>query len=593
MPDDNKKQNVFSKLRSFFNIGITKDKKKEPRPAKVNKKTGEKRTVHFPTDMEKFYKYWLNDCHDTAQTIKDRFERYDDMEYMVYNDSVISMAAEMYADEATQAESQNQMIVCEAEDDGVESYINKYIEKLGFSVDVVKEIIRNMVIYGDHFNVNAVHPEKGITEITPVDVHSVTERVEFNLLNEQKKMYMKQANIIGSQFDRMKSIVQTISDEDSKAKKEGTDYIKLFQNYLFGFQMEGGFYLPPWAVSHFRLFSSHSEFAPYGRPLFIHALSPFRQLKASMNLMALSRASNIPKEIFNVQTEENMNAIEKWKAVDEAYDQYNNLGLSSTVKNDMGVGTQIWLADGVLDFDTKSPNISLDEIADVEMLRDNMIIATRIPKGYLIVDRASFGTSGQALLQQFKPFGRAVFTLQSAFLKELTHLIKLHFLITGKFEGEKTNFELSMNFPVTEETNDRISTKNDTLRLASDVVRGITDAIGTRDGLPPEVVKGIFKKLTFLDDEDVEDWLNNATQTQEESVNNDKKYWENNKDKFKSRITDQLIKSTWIRTKKKHKMTEGVSNKRHYITSWNHEKQYENIYNLFKKTQEGQLQEDK
>ena len=57
-------------------------------------------------------------------------------------------------------------------------------------------------------------------------------------------------------------------------------------------------YLPPWNVPHFRRFSTKSEFYPFGRPLFINCIAPFRQLQASKNLMALARAAKFPKEHF-------------------------------------------------------------------------------------------------------------------------------------------------------------------------------------------------------------------------------------------------------------------------------------------------------
>jgi len=591
-----KSQSIWSKLRGYFNIGVKHTKNtSEVIPVDVDTKTKIKTEVSFPSDLQKFYDFWLNECHDNTETLKNRFDRYDDLDYMVYNDTVISMAVEMYADEATQADSQSQVIKCDAEDDKVESYIIDFLERIGYTVDVIKEIIRNMVQYGDGFCVNSLDEKKGFTDTSPIDVRSVKDRIEFSLLHEQRKWFTKQARVMAKSDLRMKSLLDVLADKELSAKKSG-DYSKLYKPYLFGFRLEGDLYVPPWSISHFRLYSSDSEFYPYGRPLFIHNISPFRQLKAAKNLMAFARMANIPKEIFSIKTGDTMTQAERWTAIDAFIEQYNNLGLTSTVKNDMGVGSRIYLPQELADFNVLTPNIDLDSIADIELLRDDMILGTRIPKGYLIVDSGGWGASGQALLQQFKPFGRAVFTLQSTFLKEITHLIKMHFMVAGLFDGENTNFELSMNFPVTEESKDRIDLKNDTFRLATDIISGIADSLGLQDGLPSDVVKSIFKSLSFLDDESIETWINKSSQindTQNNPLINDnpEQYEENSKSKINTRLNEQIIKSAYIRARKKNRINEGVRDNRHYVASWSKNKHYEDIYNLFKLSQREELKD--
>ena len=171
--------------------------------------------------------------------------------------------------------------------------------------------------------------------------------------------------------------------------------------------------------------------------------------------MGLARPMAFPKSVFAVDTSEEMTASEKWEAVNEARQEYSNLGKSNKSKEQFALGEEVWLPKDLIDFDSIKTDINMDEIGDIELLRDNLIMGTSIPKGYLIVDQGGWGVSNQSLLQQSKPFARASFRIQSEILDRLSFLAKLHFMITGKFDGEFTEFELTMNFPVVEEAEDR------------------------------------------------------------------------------------------------------------------------------------------
>ena len=60
-------------------------------------------------------------------------------------------------------------------------------------------------------------------------------------------------------------------------------------------------------------------------------------------------------------------------------------------------------------------------------------------------------------------------------------------------------FELALPFPVIEESQDRVRMKNDTLRLANDIITNLQNALGLDRGesIPSEVVKDIFGKISF------------------------------------------------------------------------------------------------
>jgi hypothetical protein len=361
---------------------------------------------------------------------------------------------------------------------------------------------------------------------------------------------------------------------------EAKDYSQFFKKFLFGYWLSDKLYLPPWNVSHFRIYTTISEFAPYGRPLMINSLAPFRQLQAGKNLMALARATNFPIKKFEVEVDEHMDQADKWEAINEIKEDYHNLGYNKTDNEQFAMGGEIWVPSGLVSFEQIETRLDLDAIADIEMLRDDLIMGTDIPKGYLIVDRASFGTSGQSLLRQHKPFARAVYKIQTAMMEEISHLIRMQFLVSGDYDYD-TPFDLSMPFPEIEESSDRLRMKNDTLRLAKDVMDNIGDAIGLDRGeaLPPEVVKAVMSQISFLDDDDVRAWVDKTIKAQRAEPEepeaggdgNFGSFYGSNKivssDKLTERLTPSLINECAYTARKNGQIKEHIADNRHHYSS--------------------------
>lgn len=576
---------MFSMLRGLFNIDIQKKNARAemPVPAETNPKTGKVSPMELPAEIQKLWKWWLSEAHDTSDSLKNRFDRYRDLDFMYYNNTVVSMAVEMYADETVQADSQSQTLQVTAKNNKVKKWIEEFFERIGVSQKVLRSAAFDLCLYGDHFWVNATQEKEGIVQVVPIDIFSLTDRIEFSAIDAERKQTLGSQGWkqLATRDKRLISLAQALQKPDNK--KGISDYAKYFQKFLFGFQLNESQYLPPWNVVHFRRFTSKSEFYPFGRPLLINAIAPFRMLQASKNLVAMARAAKFPREHFEVQVDENMTEAEKWAAVNEARQEYLNLGLGEggqTGQEDFGAGSSLWTPEGLISFNLLENRMNIDDISDLEMLRDDLILATRVPKGYLIVDRASFGTSGQALLQQFKPFGRAVFSIQSALLEELVFMVKLQMLMTGAFNPDEEDFELTMSFPVVEESSDRVRMKSDTLRLANDVISNLQSALGLERGesIPTDVVKDIFSQISFLEPEDVDEWIKSVEKSKEKQADGDTEggffdsYSSDKKrairEKIRTRLNEQVIKEAYFHTLKKNHIEEGVFARRHFMMSF-------------------------
>jgi hypothetical protein len=570
---------IINRLRKIFGISDVKTNdvanQKKVHPGVRDSKTGKLKPVEFPDEIQKLYDYWLKDTFETASSLKNRLDRYAALSYAYYNNTIFSKAVNLYADETVQSDVNDEILNVEA-DKKVKNYIYDFLDTLGIrDGQKLHNVAHNLVLYGDSFWINSADLKRGegFTDSTPINVEDIADRIEFNASNVAKDQRKNNKFITHIQkSDRLSVIYKMLKDT-----KENQDYSQFFKSYLFGYWLADKIYLPPWNVSHFRIFTTINEFAPFGRPIMINCLAPFRQLQAGKNLMALARANNFPIKKFEVTVDENMDQGDIWEVIDEARSEYHNLGYSETDKEQFAMGGEVWLPRDLINMDNVESRMDLDAIADIEMLRDDLIMGTDIPKGYLIVDRASFGTSGQALLRQHKPFARAVYKIQTAILEQITQMIRLQFAISGDFDYD-TPFELSMPFPEVEESSDRIRIKNDTLRLAKDVLDNLGDAIGLDRGeaLPPDVVKAVFSQISFLDDDDVMKWVDDTVEAQQQEPEEpeggggmfgNKKFV--NKNKIRERLTPQVVKECWNKARKNTKIYENISNDRHHYSSYN------------------------
>ena len=575
-----KNQGLVKRLQNFFGWNASSSKQspmKSIDPMEKGVEDAKRRftSKDFPPRIRELWDWYLNETADTSQTMSDRNNRYKDIDYMIYNDSIISMALNLYADEIAQPDDNMEIIKVNAPDSAVAKEIRKLLDKWGINQKYIREVSYNLCAYGDSFDIVDIDPQEGVKSLTPIDVYDVTDRLEFKASEIKKRRdYTRWYNIC-----RDETVKQYITDFEDEIKDSPS---AAFESYLFGFIICEEYYLAPWQVLHYKLESRRSEFWPWGRPLFINLIGPWRQLKTSMNLMALARTMKFPKDIFGVDTSEEMTTMEKWDAVNAARQEYSNQGRYNKAKEEFAMGDEVWIPKDLIEFQTHQTDISLDDIADVEFLRDNIIMGTSIPKGYLITDEGGWGTSNQSLLQQSKPFGRAVYRIQSEELEKISYLIKLHFLITGQFDKEFTEFELGMNFPIVEEASDRLQLKSDTLDLANAILNNLKDAMGyTAETIPVSLVKKVFAKYSFLSPEELDKYISELEKEQKKADAANQTYDPNDLlsnggygeddevdfteavKKFESRLNEDVVRTAYFESLKSLGVSESTIRGRH------------------------------
>jgi len=460
----------------------------------------------FSTKMSKtldsLFNAWTSDVYDTYTSYEDRLKRLAELEFAILNDPFLGMAADLYADEASQIDSQDVLINIDCADARMKQKMEDLLDQWGVTQNRVRSIMYTLAWAGDGFW-SAKITQAGVRRINPINVHQVTERLEFDPVQVAAQLALNNNMIAALQKDaKLRMMLDTLESEDQ------SEFSDMFDKKLFGFVINGNMVVPPWNIVHFRLNADQSEFYPMGKSLFLKALAPFRQYNATMTLQSIARIASFPITTYQVAIPPGTDSDEVFAKVEEAREQYDNLGESGNNSETMSVNTRIWMPKDLMEIEMHSPTIDINAIGDLEMYQDRVATASGVPKGYLSQEWGGWqGSSAISLIEQFKPFARRVFTIQSAFLEGLSNLFRIHFAITGEFDYREP-FVLSMKFPNEETSEGRQKAKSDSLEMSKTIIDMISSIIGAiNDPLPQEVIQDILSKFSFLNSKDIKKWI--------------------------------------------------------------------------------------
>lgn len=493
------KTSLFKRL---FRIGITKQNQEVVPTKNVKTKDGLYDTVRekFPPQVQSILKYWTTNCHDDQESFANRKEMYKDLEMIFYNSALLSRAMTLYADEAVQADTNAQIIGVEAEDPNQRDFILDFISNSGIE-KYLRSTALNIVQYGDAGWVLSMD-ENGVESVLPVKPEDIRSRIEFTPHEVQKKMRSSDeyfGKILGKS-EVLRHLATTLSDTTE-------DYATYFKSYLFGFEV-GEFVLPPWKFLHFRNFTTKSPFYPFGLPQFIHSIAPYRQYDAAMTLQAIARGAKFPIDLYKLGLTNQMSPTDKLDKALEFIREFDNSGLRETKKEGLAVGERIITIKDLFEYEQIIPNIDLGDIGDIELLENQLILSTGLPRNMLDPNNGAFGNSGIALIQQYVPFKRQIFHIQSILLEQVTQLVKIHLVQSGKFALKDINFKLSMPYPESQADRDAIGTQSDLITLANSILDSLQAKL-LPDGQPltKDLVTAVYSKVLPFKPDDINKWV--------------------------------------------------------------------------------------
>jgi len=596
-----------NKLLNFFNVGVT-DKGNLIPTEHVRDKNGKElpkvKPIDMPSAMESAYQYLVSNM-STAPYMDNafRFLRYKDMKSACTTEPILETAVKIYTSEAYTSEYGKNLVQIKAKDSKLEKYFYKWYEDVGFTENVIRDIFTNLVICGDAFWLNGIDMEGngGITTITPIDPFLVADRIEFNIgMVEEKRQWFQMALNLANTYPSLQQIVDIVS------QKNVEDISALYKSYLFGYTLklwaeeENGDSqdvknvkgVPPWCISHCRLFTTDKDFFPFGKPMFLSAIPTFKSYKTTQLLIDMLRSQSFPREHYSIHCDENSDPFTRNMRISEAKNFLEGITPQTQNQDGLSVGSKIYSCEGLVDYDLLDPSIDLDALGDLEEKKYSMCMSTGIPMTYLCPEEGDGlgGDSAEKLYYLNKIFQRRVDALRRAFLEELDETFRMHLLLTEEFDGDKSEFELSILNPVEDMTSDKISQISDVFSLAKDILDTLATSFGLERGesLSPKIVKSVLSMYLPLEKDLISQWVDEVYGCAEEENTDDNNEEEDGKPKdnmfgkkpnlFESLQEKQIMEKCeaklneeYFRYKKEHGMTEGQIGNRYY---------YNNTYRL-------------
>lgn len=469
------------------------------------------------SNVNRLFNSYLDETSLTYSDIEERQKRLSELRFAVCNDPFLKRACQLVSDEATQLDDQDRLITVTAENVLFANRCYELFSQWGITQQRIAAVCKSLEMYGEAVWAHRIG-YKGIEKIIPQSVFSISERLEFSAQHMSEVMaQLKNGDGMNkSRRSKIDKLMGEILNDKEFMNGLNEDYADQFDSKLIGFEMEGGEVVPPWIISHFRYMPDDNEFFPYGYPPLLLCLPEFKQAYSLKLLQGLARESSFPVQFYTVKQTEGVGVETAFDTVNDVREEYENIGVTAATNSIevYTVNTKIWAPEGLLDMKVLESKVDFNYIDDIKNAQNNVAIAAGIPISYLDMGLGGGESgsvqiaSGIALAEQYKPFGRHVYSIQTAFLEELGKLIRLHFAITGEFDYN-TPFVLSMRFPAEESSADKRESRSASIDMTQSIMELLQTTLGLEDGetLPEDVVIDIMSKYSFLDTTDIERWV--------------------------------------------------------------------------------------
>jgi len=587
----NQNKNI-NRLLNFFGLALKSDNNNNTKslvPGKPSKKQdtfSNPTPIDFPSDIQKALEYFIANYDISSNS--ERFNRYNQLLFMVRSSGIMSSASQIYTEETFESKKGERPIQIKAKDKEIETLFYTWLDSIGFNLNVLREISWNLTVFGDAFWVNSIDLDNGIIGVNVIDPFLVKDKLEFSLNNlGQTKNWKSSVTNLTNRYKSLSKLAQLIDSGNI----EDEDYALYYQSYILGYEIRTSVaqdsdskVLPPWAITHFRHFSTQSEFFPFGRPLFINSIARFKSYMTTEMLIDLLRVASFPKEKITVKGGDTLSPLDRRIKLQEVKQMIENMTPKTEAKDNLTIGDRIYDMDDLYEYDILDPGVDIDSLGDLEMKLDDLILTIGIPDSYLIPSKGSGmgGENATALLYNNKIFQRRVIGNKSAILEGITHTFRMHIDIIQKFDGAETEFELFMPTNIESFSDDEISFNSDSLKLASDMIETIGSVLGLDRGeqLPISVVKDILYQYIPIDSKIIDKWVNAIMKQKNAENENDtnsqdapegtNKFPFNKKEKTESikikKITeaykegklDNLLRETYFKIKNEIGITNGL-----------------------------------
>lgn len=341
-----------------------------------------------------------------------RLQAYTDYEGMEYY-PIISSALDLFMEEATTIGTNGKILNIYSNKERIKSLLNEFFNDI-INVDVNLPFwVRNMIKYGDNFVLLYGERKRGLTHVKQLVNYEI------------------------ERFERISNGRPTVR---FKERMSGDEF-NVFE------------------MAHFRLLGD-DKYLPYGSSILNKIRRVFRQLimgEDAMLTYRLIRAGE--KKVFkidvgNIDDDDIEDYIykvaTKFKKTSQVHPNDGQIDYRFNILgNDEDYFLPVRNANTQTGIETLAGASNLNEIQDIEYLRDNLFMGLGIPKPFLSFQDAAGG--GKNLAQFDIRFAKKVNRIQQAMIQELNKMAMIHLYLLGYSGDDLTDFSLTLSNPSTQQ----------------------------------------------------------------------------------------------------------------------------------------------
>lgn len=368
--------------------------------------------------------------------IIDRLQRYAEYAVMDYT-SELQAGLDIFADDCTTKFIDNDVIHINTDSQEIlEELKNLYFGTLNINFNLWGWV-RDMLKFGDQFNLLDLTLGDGITGLLPLSVYEV-ERVE-DLMDTKNPIKF----IINNQVDREFSI---------------------------------------WEIAHFRMFGDR-DFYPYGKSILESVRRYWRQLTMLEDAMLIYRIVRSP--------ERRVIYIDVGGLPPESVEPYVN-EVANTLKNvpidkdnngnlDFRLNPMSMLDDYIIPvrgkdsgtkIDTLKGTTHLTDMEDIRYIQRKLVTSLKIPLRYLGLDTETKSDLKNAAAQEDIRFSRTIERIQSMVVSELKKIGIIHLILKGYPEELVDAFEVQMKNPSSASEIEKLEVIKEKFGIAGEILEG-------------------------------------------------------------------------------------------------------------------------
>jgi len=508
------KKSILNNLFSLFSIKSNENENKiELSKTEEFKKFNSSKELKDIEDSDtiKRWKQWKSMQTDPSK-VEGMDKLYDEMLSCYFNVGLFSRVVDFTINEINQTDISGEGIIIECNDKDQLKMLKDLKEKLNLD-SYNRGIARDLVLFGNCFVAISLD-ENGVSGLLILDPKDCNERIEFTGMEVEKELRMGGSyNSLKSHYQQLDDILNLINDENND------EFDEYFKPHLIGFQF-GEKTLPPWRILHFRNDISNSAFSPYGQPYFLRSLFPAKQIQMAMGYQLMARQSRMPLKVYKLRLPVGTNPTTQVEKALEFINEIQNSGMNATRKEEDGIGSTIYTIQDLFDFEMITPDIDIGKVDDLEMLMNELLISTGIPRNFVDPNGGNgFGNSAISLREQSKPFNRDIMQCQDVILDQYTQLFKIHLIQKG-IEPEKIDFRLSISIPESMTNPEIVDNQNSLIELSSTLIDTLKSKILGEDSelqLPIELIRDIYKRILPYGN-DIDKWINTLYKIKQDSM---------------------------------------------------------------------------